>query len=201
MADFGQPISQLVGNELETLRQRIIQNIQAAGAVATGKTIQNIYIERRTDGGALKFRGSMPFGVLETGRRGVRSQTIIGDPRLVSKNPKIPYNFSTIIYNWMQTRGIHGLPMPYKTNRQHKYASAQERADWSMAAAIAHVIHKGSKERPQGGTLLNRMGGRNNIYSNVIPQAVQAITNKIRPFIEVVAVESIKLNIKDLKNQ
>lgn len=172
MADLGQPISQLVGNELETLRQRIIQNIQAAGSVATGKTIQGIYVERRADGGALKFRGSMPFGVLETGRRGVRSQTIIGDPRLVSKNPKIPYNFSTIIYNWMQTRGIHGLPMPYKTNRQHKYASAQERGDWSMASAIARTIYL-------YGTRLNRQGGRTDIYSNEIPQTVKTIRDAL----------------------
>lgn len=156
MADLGQPISQLVGNELETLRQRIIQNIQAAGAVATGKTIQNIYVERRADGGALKFRGSMPFAVLETGRKG----------------GKVPMMFSTIIYNWMQTRGIHGLPMPYKTNRQHKYASAQERGDWSMASAIARTIAR-------SGTKLYRDGGRTNIYSNEIPQTVKTIRDAL----------------------
>ena len=170
MADLGQPISQLVGNKLETLRQRIIQNIQSAGAVATGKTIQSIYVERRADGGALKFHGSMPFGVLETGRKG----------------GKVPMMFSTIIYNWMQTKGIHGLPMPYKTNRQHKYASAQERGDWSMASAIARTIAR-------SGTKLYRDGGRTNIYSNEIPQTVQTIREALLQLMKA-QVKSIKLN-------
>lgn len=175
--------SDIVAEELVKLKEAIAANMYAEGAVATGNTIRSMKVITEEYGARLVTTGRMPFGVLETGR----------------KKGKVPRGFDAIIYEWMQVKGVHATDVtPY---RGKKYGSAQERADWSMAAAIAHVIHKGSRERPQGGTLLNRMGGRNNIYSNVIPQAVQAITNKIRPFIEVAAVESIKLNIKDLKNQ
>ena len=168
--------SDIVAEELVKLKEAIAANMYAEGAVATGNTIRSMKVITEEYGARLVTTGRMPFGVLETGRRG----------------GAVPLGFEVIIKQWMEVKGIHSDKVkPYRGN---KYASAQERADWSMAAAISHTIQR-------SGTRLFRQGGRNNIYSNVIPQAVQAITNKIRPFIEVVAVESIKLNIKDLKNQ
>jgi hypothetical protein len=76
--------------------------------------------------------------------------------------------------------------MPYKTNRQHKYASAQERGDWSMASAIARTIAR-------SGTKLYRDGGRTNIYSNEIPQTVQTIREALLQLMKA-QVKSIKLN-------
>lgn len=170
IADWGTPISYIVGEELEELKQRIIRNMQAAGAVATGKTIQSIEVNSRPDGGALTFRGRMPFGVMETGRKGGR----------------IPYGFTSIIYDWMQAKGIHGTTFPYKTDGEHKFASAQERGDYSMASAIAHTIAR-------SGTKLYREGGRDTIYSQEIPQTVTNIKSALMRFM-FAEVKSIKLN-------
>lgn len=185
-SDWGTPISYIVGEELEELKQRIIRNMQAAGAVATGKTIQSLSVETRADGGKLIFRGRMPFAVMETGRRGIKSTTIVGDPRYVTKNPKVPSNFAQIIYAWMQAKGVHASPMPYKRNGLHKYASAQERGDYTMASAIAHTIAK-------SGTRLFRQGGRDTIYSKEIPQTVATIKDAVLK-LAVTQVKSIKLN-------
>lgn len=186
LMDWGTPVSYLVGAELETLKQKIIQNIQSAGAVATGKTIQSLAVQHRPDGGALVFRGRMPFAVIETGRRGIKSTTIVGDPKYVTKNPKVPSNFAQIIYNWMQAKGVHASPMPYKRNGLHKYANAQERGDYTMASAIAHNIYL-------YGTRLNREGGRDTIYSKEIPQTVATIKDAVLK-LAVTEVKSIKLN-------
>lgn len=170
LMDWGTPVSYLVGAELETLKQKIIQNIQSAGAVATGKTIQSIAVQHRPDGGALVFRGRMPFGVLETGRKG----------------GAVPRAFASIIYQWMQAKGVHASPMPYKRNGLHKYANAQERGDYTMASAIAHTIAK-------SGTRLFRQGGRDTIYSKEIPQTVATIKDAVLK-LAVTEVKSIKLN-------
>lgn len=185
-SDWGTPISYIVGEELEELKQRIIRNMQAAGAVATGKTIQSLSVETRADGGKLIFRGRMPFAVMETGRRGIKSTTIVGDPRYVTKNPKVPSNFAQIIYAWMQAKGVHASPMPYKRNGLHKYASAQERGDYTMASAIAHSIRL-------YGTRLNREGGRDTIYSQEIPKSVATIRESLLKLMKQEAI-SIKLN-------
>lgn len=169
-SDWGTPISYIVGEELEELKQRIIRNMQAAGAVATGKTIQSLSVETRADGGKLIFRGRMPFAVMETGRRG----------------GKIPYGFTNIIYAWMQAKGVHAAPKPYKREGLHKYASAQERGDYTMASAIAHTIAK-------SGTRLFREGGRDTIYSQEIPKSVSIIRESLLKQMKYAAT-SIKLN-------
>lgn len=169
MADYGEPISYLIAEELEQLKQRIIMNMQTAGQVASGKTIASLFVERRANGGALVFRGKMPFGVMETGRKG----------------GKVPYGFSSIIYLWMQQKGVHGQPMPYKRKGLHKY-SEQERADRSMASAIAHTIAR-------SGTKLYRDGGRKDIYSNEIPTTIASIRERLLPLMRE-QIRNIKLN-------
>ena len=68
-------------------------------------------------------------------------------------------------------KGIHATPIPYLTNRPHKYTE-QMRADLSMASAIAHTIKT-------KGSLLHRKGGRNDVYSNVIPQTIERIRSRM----------------------
>lgn len=160
----------IIAEELERLRQRIIANMRAQGAVASGRTIRSMRVVMTPEGGALVSEQQMPFGTLETGRRGGAT----------------PYGFSAIIYQWMQDKGIHGTPMPYKTNRPHKY-TPQERGDRSMAAAIAHTIRT-------SGSRLYRVGGRDTIYSNEIPDTVERIESKVTGLISAYADEMIKLN-------
>lgn len=78
----------IVGDELESLRERIIANHEAAGQVASGRTRDSIRIELTEDGGILW--GRQAFGVLETGR----------------KPGKVPKGFYQIIQQWAIDKGI-----------------------------------------------------------------------------------------------
>ena len=118
---------QLVADELEQLKNRIIGNMRSAGEVASGRTIRSLQVISDDDGAALISAQDMPFGVLETGRRG----------------GKVPYRFSQIIYDWMQAKGMHGTIRGNMT---------QEKADLGMAYAISHTIaQRGSSLFRRGG--------------------------------------------------
>ena len=170
-AEFKQTaVSILLKDELETLKQKIISNMRNANEVASGNTIKSMHVEANEYGGTLF--GRKPFGTLETGR----------------KAGKVPYRFSDIIYKWKQDKGIHAAPKPYVRGGQHKY-DPQQRGDLSMASAIAWTIHtKGSK--------LFRTGGRADIYSNVIPDTIKRIGDRIMALIHT-SIDTIKLNGKE----
>ncbi len=163
-------VSVLLREELETLKQRIITNMRNANEVASGRTIKSMHVTADMTGGTLF--GRSPFGTLETGR----------------KAGKVPYGFRDIIYRWMQDKGIHAAPKPYVRGGQHKY-DPQQRGDLSMASAIAYTIRtKGSK--------LYRNGGRADIYSNVIPDTIKRIGDRIMSLIHT-SIDSIKINGKE----
>lgn len=157
----------ILKEELEALRLAIIQNHIKAGQKASGRTAASLHVEVGEDHGTLY--GRAPFGVLETGRRA----------------GKVPGNFTAIIKQWMKDKGIKATPIPYKTNRKHKY-TPQERGENSLAYMIARKIRK-------SGTRLFRQGGRSDIYSEAIQKAVRQIGDKL---LEMLAteVDSIKLN-------
>lgn len=160
-------VDNVLKEELEQARQLIINHIRANGQNASGRTIASLHVEVNGDEGTLFGRNF--FGVLETGRKAGR----------------VPYKFSSIIRQWMQDKGIHGEPIPYKTDRPHKY-TPQERGDLSLASAIAHTIKT-------KGTKLHRDGGRADVYSNVIPDVIQRIRKRIIGSMQI-EVDSIKLN-------
>lgn len=72
---------------------------------------------------------------------------------------RVPYGFTEIIYQWMQDKGVHA----------ERYGRRSQRsADMSMAYLIAKKIaREGSK--------LYRDGGRVDIYSNVLPVAIEQV--------------------------
>ena len=143
----------IVTEELERAKQLIINHIRANGQNASGRTIKSLHVEATEDEGVLY--GHKPFGVLETGRRA----------------GKIPYAFRSIIYQWMQDKGVHGTPIPYKGQGDHRW-TPQERGDLKMAGAIAHPI------KTQG-SRLHRLGGRDDIYSNVVPQTLERVRQRL----------------------
>lgn len=158
----------IIHEELERARQIIINHIRINGQNASGRTIKSLHVEQPTEDEGILW-GHRPFGVLETGRRSGR----------------VPYRFHAIIRQWMRDKGLHGEPMPYKTDRPHKY-TPQERGDLSMASAIAHTIAtKGSK--------LHRDGGRGDVYSNVLPETMNRLRDRMI-FLINKSFESIKLN-------
>lgn len=164
-------IGKVLTEELSRLAERIKENHRRAGQVASGRTLRSITYDVQGNVGTLW--GREPFGTLETGRRA----------------GKTPMFFSTIIRQWIIDKGIHVQPIPYKRkpsqNWQPKY-SPEERGLRSMAGAIAHKI------RTQG-TSLFRQGGRADIYSNEIPEAINKIEQRISKVFELM-IESININ-------
>ena len=157
--------SVILTEELETLRKKIIAQHLMAGQKASGKTAASLRVEVAEEEGVLY--GRAPFGTLETGR----------------KPGKAPHGFQDIIRKWMADKGIEAEPIPYKTDRPHKY-TPQERGNMSLAYLIARKIKR-------EGTSLFRRGGRDDIYSNVIPGATERIKSRI--------VELLKLDIENIK--
>ena len=157
--------SVVLAEELEALKRKIITQHLEAGQKASGRTAASLRVETTESEGTLY--GRSPFGTLETGR----------------KAGKVPYGFRSIILKWMSDKGIEAKPIPYKTNREHKY-TPQERGNLSLAYLIARKIKR-------EGTRLYRKGGRADIYSNVIPEATERIRNRL--------VELIKLDIDNIK--
>ena len=168
LTEFGGVPRLIISEQLEQLRQRIAAHIMANGQNASGRTIRSLRWEAEEDHGTLF--GRFPFGTMETGR----------------KAGKIPYNMTSIIYQWMQDKGVHAQPITYKTDRPHKYSSGQEAADRSMAYCIGRKIAR-------EGTLLHRQGGRADVYSNCIPQTRQAIRERLIALLHD-KVKSIKIN-------
>lgn len=162
----------ILEEELNNLANRIRANHVNAGQVASGRTLASIRAYVTLEEGVLYGRllGHSPFGVLETGRR----------------PGNIPGNLPEIIRQWMNDKGVHGTPIPYKTDRPHKY-TPQERGDMSMAGAIAHSI-------AQKGTRLFQQGGRADIYSNEIPQALERIGERLGAYFAASLEDVIRLN-------
>lgn len=163
----GETPSVILADELEQLRVKIIQRHIAAGQKASGRTAKSLHVEVKTGEGILW--GKSPFGVLETGR----------------KAGKVPSNFTGIIKQWLKDKGIQATPIPYKTDRPHKY-TPQERGQNTLTYFIARKIAK-------SGTKLFRDGGRSDIYSNVIPITTKKIGERITKLLNL-TMQSIKLN-------
>ena len=174
MKDFDPRIgSEIVAEELDELRKRIIANMQREGAVATGNTIRSLRVEQRPFGAALVSAQRMPFGVLETGRKG----------------GKVPIGFAAIIYRWMQAKGIHATDLKKPKNPLDAMQGNQEKADRSLSYAIARSIMR-------RGTKLYREGGRDTIYSQEIPKTLEKIREKLSQLVAAEVLEQIKLNTK-----
>lgn len=119
--------STIVREELETLKQRIIANMYAANAVATGKTIKSMNVVV-ADRGRIEgtLYGRKFFGAVETGRR----------PTLPGTPPSKPTLYEAILA-WCKARGIRGK---------------DRKATRGIAWAITTTIHKrGTMLFRQGG--------------------------------------------------
>ena len=88
MEDRRKEIKGILSEELDSLRQRIIENHIRAGQRASGRTIKSLHVVVDDNHGFLF--GRQAFGVLETGRR----------------PGKVPKGFYKIIRQWMMDKGI-----------------------------------------------------------------------------------------------
>ena len=162
---------EIIGDELDSLMQRVTANHIRAGQKASGRTLQSIRKQISDAGGVLLGRAY--FGVLETGR----------------KPGPVPGGFRFVILKWMKAKGISASPIPYVREPSARWKpkyTPQERGDLSLAGAIAYRIRK-------EGTSLYRNGGRDDIYSNEIPRTVENILDRIMT-VFAKDVESININ-------
>ena len=161
----------ILQEELEKLRMNIISNHLKAGQKASGRTAASMHLEVSEDSGTLW--GRKAFGVLETGRKAGR----------------VPKDFQGIIMQWMRDKGIHAAPIPYLTDRPHKY-TPQQRGELRMSYLIARKIRK-------EGTRLFRSGGRSDIYTPEVEKAVKNIGDRMLSLIRT-KIEHVKLNKVEL---
>ena len=161
----------ILQEELEKLRMNIISNHLKAGQKASGRTAASMHVEVSEDSGTLWGRNA--FGVLETGRKAGR----------------VPKDFQGIIMQWMKDKGIQAAPIPYLTNRPHKY-TPQQRGTLRMSYLIARKIRR-------EGTKLFRAGGRQDIYSPEIEKTMERIETRMVSLIKS-KIEHIKLNKVEL---
>lgn len=163
----------IIQEELSRLMRKVIDNHVNAGQMASGRTAKSLRVEVVGDEGRLV--GKSFFGVLETGRRPGR----------------VPRNFASIIRKWMDDKRIQAEPIPYKTDRPHKYNSAQERGNWMMAHAIAHTIAR-------RGTLQFRLGAMDDIYSKEIVETKKRVAERMGEFVSMIT-KNIKLHTEELR--
>lgn len=81
-------VQNIILEELEDLRKRIISNIDSTGRKASGRTSDSMHTDVSENRGILF--GRMAFGTLETGR----------------KSGKVPAGFYQIIKQWVIDKGI-----------------------------------------------------------------------------------------------
>lgn len=160
-------VTSILTEELEDLKEQILSHHKDAGQVASGRTGDSMHVDVSENEGTLF--GRVAFGTLETGRAA----------------GAVPNNFQAIIRQWMSDKGIKANPIPYKTNRRHKYTE-QERGDMALSYLIARKIRN-------EGTKLFRQGGRADIYSNVVPSVRERILQRLVGIMKV-EVDSIKIN-------
>lgn len=84
----------------------------------------------------------------------------------------VPRNFTAILYQWSMDKRI-------------SFGSERER--WSFAYALGKRIQK-------EGTLLHKLGGRKDVYSNEIPQALENINKSLATALSMRVMEGIKIN-------
>lgn len=90
---LSEEIRQILREELEALRSRIIENMSKADQIVTGKTRDSMQVQVRDNAGVLT--GRRAFATLETGSRPW------------SRKPKrVPKFFADLIGEWIEARGL-----------------------------------------------------------------------------------------------
>ena len=148
----------LVLEKLEQIAQQIRVNMDKAGVNASGRTRASIKVEEIPNGGRIVTRQF--FRGLEEGRPA----------------GNVPANFTSIIRQWIIDKGLTPTPIPYKTNRPHKYTE-EERSLNTMASAIAWKIKReGYKPWRDGGRV---PPPTTDIYSETIQKEVSNIRGSV----------------------
>ena len=153
----------ILAEELQRLKERIVANHIAAGQRASGRTIESlkIVVTDSPDGASGELDGRAYFAGLETGSR-PWSKIHTRTRKDGTDYPSAPKWFIDVVEDWAETKGIN-LDSP-----------------WGVATKIM-----------TSGSSLFRDGGRDDIFSNEIPTAVDNITSRLSGLFDVKLTESI----------
>lgn len=154
--------------ELEQLKERIVANHIAAGQKASGRTIESIvvHVESSSDGASGDIDARAYFAGLETGSR-PWSKIHNKTRKDGTEYPSAPKWFIDVIRDWASVKGV-SLDSP-----------------WGVATKIM-----------TDGSALFRDGGRDDIFSNEIPTAVENVSSRLAGLFDVQLTESILRTIK-----
>lgn len=164
-------VQNIIFEELEDLRKRIISNIDSTGRKASGRTSDSMHTDVSENRGILF--GRMAFGTLETGR----------------KPGKVPAGFYQIIKQWVIDKGISFRDIPYQRKESakwHPIYTPKERGLMGLSGAIATKIAR-------EGTQLYRTGAEVDVYTAEVPETIERIKDRVG-FLMRLEFESIKLN-------
>lgn len=159
----------ILSEELERLKGRIIANHIAAGQKASGRTIESIvvHVESSSDGASGDIDARAYFAGLETGSRPwskIHNKT----RKDGTEYPSAPKWFIDVIRDWASVKGV-SLDSP-----------------WGVATKIM-----------TDGSALFRDGGRDDIFSNEIPTAVENVSSRLAGLFDVQLTESILRTINN----
>ena len=160
---------ELVLQALETIKARIAENIQTkqrmdgrGGIEASGRTRKSLVVKSTTTGGVLEGRGY--FDSLERG---------------AGPAPRGTW-FYGVIRQWIVDKGITAAPIPYKRKPserwQPKYTPEERGLTYLAGCFATSIINRG--------TVLHRMGGRADIYSDIINEEIDNLSEQLAINIE-----------------
>lgn len=140
---------------LEETKNTIINNIDSQGIKASGRTQKSFQVVDDGNHVMLISNGTgAPFTTLQYGREA----------------GKVPMNFNAILVQWMKDKGVQVEPIPYKTERKHKYTPIQR-----GYMQRAYFISKKIKEHGTG----RHTTPNENVYNEAIKQAVEKINKTL----------------------
>jgi hypothetical protein len=137
---------------LEEAKLSIIENIDKQGIKASGRTQKALHVVSNENHIMLINNGTgAPFTTLQYGRGA----------------GKVPKNMNDILVQWMKDKGIQVEPIPYKTERPHKYTPI-ERGYMQRAYFISQKIQEEGTNRHKA--------PNENVYTKPIEVAIAKIT-------------------------
>lgn len=143
-------VNDVLREELGLLKDRISENMAAAGQVATGKTQQSMEVSITESEGVVEgvLLGRKYFGALETGSAPWKTQ-YFRRTQSGKKIPSAPGAFVEVIRSWIAAKGLSLNPYLVATK----------------------IMAEGSK--------LYRDGGRSDIFTNAINDTIEAVMQRI----------------------
>lgn len=164
----GALLGDLMRKHLTAIKSGMVEAMAQKGRNASMRSVESLEIIADDMHG--EIRGLKSWLAMERGHRG----------------GKVPASFYAIILQWAINKGIRVDPMPYKTDRPHKY-TPERRALMSFAWVVSQRIAR-------EGTVLYREQGFDDIYSSIMERELDEMQKELVVLCET-SVQSINRNL------